>query len=89
MQKFTIQGQQQPTYNPVEHPEHYVKNGVECIDVIKALVSDMNGFDAYCAGNVLKYLWRYQHKNGLEDLEKAAKYLEFLKYATEVNSELS
>lgn len=57
--------------------------------MIKALVSDMNGFDAYCAGNILKYLWRYQHKSGLEDLEKAAKYLEFLRYATEVNDELS
>ncbi len=32
----------------------------------------------YWAGNVLKYLLRYPYKNGVEDLEKAKHYLEYL-----------
>jgi hypothetical protein len=26
-------------------------------------------------GNVIKYLWRFEHKNGIEDLKKAEWYL--------------
>lgn len=32
----------------------------------------------YYSGNILKYLLRYKYKNGVEDLEKAAHYLEYL-----------
>ena len=28
-----------------------------------------------CKGNVMKYVWRYQQKNGVEDLRKANWYL--------------
>ena len=31
---------------------------------------------AYCTGNVLKYVSRYKHKNGAEDLKKARWYLD-------------
>lgn len=61
----------------VNHPEHYTKGGVECIDAIRASM-DKEGFAAYCKGNVLKYLWRYSDKGGLVDLEKANVYLAWL-----------
>jgi hypothetical protein len=32
----------------------------------------------YWAGNIIKYVLRYPYKNGVEDLEKAAHYLEYL-----------
>jgi hypothetical protein len=32
----------------------------------------------YWAGNVIKYVLRYPYKNGVEDLEKAKHYLEYL-----------
>jgi hypothetical protein len=32
----------------------------------------------YWAGNIIKYVLRYPHKNGVEDLEKAKHYLEYL-----------
>lgn len=35
-------------------------------------------YKGYLYGNVLKYMWRWQDKNGLEDLKKAAHYLEWL-----------
>ena len=57
----------------VNHPPHYNKSGVECIDAIKAMTDD--GFQYYLQGNIMKYLWRYPYKNGVEDLKKAQWYL--------------
>ena len=57
----------------VNHPPHYNKAGIECIDAIKAMTDD--GFEYYLQGNIMKYLWRYRYKNGVEDLNKAQWYL--------------
>lgn len=57
-------------------PSHY-KGEIECIEAIKASMS-RNEFKGYLKGNVMKYLWRYDRKNGLEDLEKANVYLGWL-----------
>ena len=62
----------------VNSPKHYCKGGLECIDAIRAAVTDCHGFEAYCVGNIIKYIWRYKHKNGLEDLRKAEHYLKWL-----------
>ena len=58
----------------VNHPPHYNQGGIECIDAIEASMSPQ-GFRDYLKGNILKYLWRYEQKHGLEDLEKAQWYL--------------
>lgn len=60
----------------VNHPPHYNKAGVECIDAIAAATGE--GFEYYLQGNIMKYLWRYRYKNGTEDLNKAKWYLEKL-----------
>lgn len=63
--------------NNVNHPTHYNSGGIECIAGIKASMSR----DAYCGflkGNVIKYVFRYEKKNGLEDLKKAKVYLDWL-----------
>ena len=65
----------------VNKPAHYVKGGMECIDFIRAIVSDLTPYEAYCLGNVVKYLWRFKDKNGVVDLDKAVRYIEFLKEA--------
>lgn len=62
----------------VNHPKHYCKGGLECIDVIRAAVSNLPPFEAVCVANIIKYAWRYKDKNGLEDVKKAAKYLQLL-----------
>ena len=36
------------------------------------------GFCYFCAGNAIKYLWRHKYKNGKEDLDKAAWYIDKL-----------
>lgn len=58
----------------VNHPSHYTQGDIECIDAIKAALGP-EGFKQYCRGACLKYLWRTEHKNGLEDLQKCAWYL--------------
>ena len=57
----------------VNHPPHYNKAGIETIDAIKAMTD--GGFEYYLQGNIMKYLWRYRYKNGVEDLKKAQWYL--------------
>lgn len=60
----------------VNNPPHYnssdakcpaCRTSIECIDVTRHL--DFN------IGNAIKYLWRYKHKNGIEDLKKAIWYI--------------
>jgi len=60
----------------VNSPPHYNQEGIECIDAIEAATSD--GYEYYLQGNIIKYLWRYRYKNGVEDLKKAHWYLERL-----------
>ena len=63
----------------VSHPSHYQsESGLEVIDVIEAFTSDLNGIEATDTGNILKYICRWKHKNGLQDLEKAQWYLTHL-----------
>lgn len=59
----------------VNHPSHYTKGGVECIDAITAATVNKTGIEAVCTANVIKYLWRYEAKNGLEDVKKAQWYI--------------
>jgi hypothetical protein len=62
----------------VNHPPHYNSSPahcecgrrIECIDVTRHM-----GFNV---GNAVKYLWRYELKNGIEDLKKARWYLDDL-----------
>ena len=56
----------------INKPEHYTFGKFECIDVIEELSKQNN-----------KYLWRYKHKNGIEDLQKARWYLDRLISNTE------
>ena len=58
----------------VNHPTHY--NGkFECIDIIEDITKDLVGIEAVCTANAIKYIWRWKHKNGIEDLRKAVWYL--------------
>mgnify|MGYP004694355395 CR=1 FL=1 len=57
------------------HPPHYNQGGIECIDAIKAATVNKRGIEAVCVANVIKYLFRYETKNGLEDVYKSRWYL--------------
>lgn len=65
-------------YN-VNHPDHYQNiAGVEAIDILNDVVKDLPGKQAAMLWNTLKYLLRFQKKNGVEDLRKAQNYLQYL-----------
>ena len=68
----------------VNHPKHYLKGGLECIQVIKAQLTPQQ-YEGYLYGNVLKYMWRWPEKNGIEDLRKAAHYLMWLQEEVKKN----
>lgn len=67
------------TNDNVNHPYHYASGGIECIDSMEAAY----GTEAvmhFCQCNAFKYQWRFDKKNGEEDIKKAQwyqnKYLE-------------
>lgn len=63
----------------VNHPSHYQsETGLEAWDVIEAFTFDLKGIEAFDTGNILKYMCRWKAKNGLQDLEKARRYLDHL-----------
>ena len=62
----------------VNHPSHYTQGGIECIDCIKSATVGKVGIEAFCVGNAIKYLFRYEEKNGIEDVKKARWYIDRL-----------
>ena len=58
-----------PQPDPVNHPPHYKSHpsGVECIQITEHMT--------FTLGNAMKYIWRADYKNGVEDLQKAIWYL--------------
>lgn len=64
-------------HDVVEQPSHYTYGGIEVKDYIAA-----KGF-GFRSGNIIKYISRYRHKNGVEDLRKAQEILGCLIYAIE------
>jgi len=58
------------------NPSHYQRDGMECIDAIKAAVQNLSGAEAYCTGSAIKYLWRWDEKGGKDDLNKAKWFIQ-------------
>lgn len=66
-------------FDNITKPKHYQgKYGMEAFDVVKNFIWDLAGERAYYWGNVIKYLLRFQKKNGVEDLKKARQNLDWL-----------
>lgn len=67
----------------INKPSHYKGanglegiEGIEGIEVIDNFIGNLQGKAAWCWGNAIKYMLRFQKKNGLEDLKKARKNLD-------------
>ena len=69
----------------VNHPSHYTQGGIECIDALAAATKGLEGIEAVCTANCIKYLWRWKYKNMTEDLKKAQWYLNRLIQEVENN----
>ena len=68
---------EKPEKDMVNHPPHYTQGEIECIQVIKYVNNKLHteGYEGYCLGNFIKYIWRCNYKNGWEDINKAIFYL--------------
>jgi len=73
MKEMSAQADQQ---SDVNKPSHYTQTNMECKEAIEGMLGD-HVVHAWRA-NILKYIWRYQEKGGIQDLEKAQVYLGFL-----------
>lgn len=62
----------------VNHPSHYTRGRIECIDALDAAVARCPPDEAICVANVIKYVWRYNDKTPVESLKKAQWYLDRL-----------
>ena len=60
--------------NPVTHPSHYTQGDIQCIDAMVAAFGK-DAVATWCKINAFKYVWREEHKNGMEDIDKALWYL--------------
>lgn len=61
------------------NPNHYKNQcSLECIDTMRVAFGDRYVF-IFCCMNAYKYMWRYENKNGDEDLKKADWYLDYAK----------
>ena len=86
MSEYKISKKNEAWYTPVDgkifdnvtNPEHYQgSQGLEVIEVHKNFLTEEE-LRGYYKGNTLKYLLRERNKNGLEDLKKARKHLDWL-----------
>lgn len=70
----------------VSSPNHYTVGGIETIDYIRAKLTTEQ-LRGYYLGNLIKYLSRARHKDGLQDYKKAQVYLKWLIELEESNEQ--
>ena len=57
--------------------DHYRRLTPQPVELLKCWLTPEE-FKGFMRGNIIKYLARYQYKGGVQDLEKAKQYLEWL-----------
>lgn len=74
-----------PPKDEINHPDRYAGGKYECIDIML----DVFGKEAvkdFCKLNAFKYIWREQHKNGVEDIKKAVWFLnKYIELSEDIN----
>ena len=70
-----VKDEVQEVKNDPINPDHYKQGKVECIDCIESATSSLTGFEGFCTGSAIKYLYRWKQKGGRQDLEKSRWYI--------------
>lgn len=73
----------------VESPPHYRGDGdIECMDAMRSMFfpMDMPPIESWWWGCAFKYLWRWPLKNGIEDLYKCRKCIDYLIAEAEISA---
>lgn len=72
-----LEPESEPDSHLIDKQSHYTANGIEPIEImIKNFTREQ--YQGFLKGNVLKYLMRYERKNGYEDIQKALTYMTWL-----------
>ena len=76
-------------FDNVNHPSHYqTSKGFETIDVMTEYTKGMDNVEAINTAQIIKYICRWNRKNGIEDLNKAKWYLnKLIKYKEGENAD--
>lgn len=61
-------------YDPVIRPLHYNSTNIETRKVIRDVTSNKPGDESGPVSNIIKYISRYNTKNGKQDVEKVIFY---------------
>lgn len=65
------------TPDMVNHPPHYKRGGVECVDVLEAMVTGWSPQTAARIGQAFEYIFRHAHKRApVSDLKKAVWWIQ-------------
>lgn len=68
-------------FHPVKEPKHYAGDGtIACMDALKSMIHEapLSPIQVYWWGCAFKYLWRWPHKAGRQDLEKCKQCIDYL-----------
>lgn len=69
------------------NPSHYKNScSLECIEAMRMAFGKEIVYD-FCICNAWKYMWRYENKNGIEDINKAQWYVDKAKELIDCRSE--
>lgn len=87
-EKRQVKKRLQSNQDTVNHPSHYEQScSLECIEAME-IIFGVETVVKFCTLNAFKYIWRWKHKNGQEDLKKAKWYIDrvcsYYSAATEV-----
>jgi len=82
-----LPSEQDAKEDSVNHPKHYTQGAIETIEYMESFLTEEE-FCGGCKMNIIKYVSREKHKNGLEDLKKARWYLDRLITYLEKSSRL-
>lgn len=64
------------THDNIYRPKHYNSSPAHCTCGRRLEQIDVSRHMTFNLGNVIKYLWRFREKGGIEDLKKARWYLD-------------
>lgn len=74
----SLEDQEKTMSDNVNHPAHYNSGSIECIDAMISAYGE-EVVANFCMCNAFKYIWRFNNKNGIEDVNKALWYLNKMK----------
>lgn len=63
------------SHDVVNNPNHYKRGDIECFDALKASMTKEQLL-GHLKATAISYLWRYDLKNGVEDVKKAKWYVD-------------